>query len=116
MSAICSPAIAVWTGGSIEVKASASSGVALTGLKLWGNGAVFGTVPCSGTTCTADVWWVTGSLAPAAYQVQVVATDSETSLSSRYFISTLSAHCLTPLAFSCQRRRYSASEIASLLT
>ena len=73
---ITSPTSGVWTGGSIEVKATATDSVALTSLKLWGNGAVFGTVPCSATSCAADIWWVTGSLAAAAYQVQATATDS----------------------------------------
>jgi hypothetical protein len=73
---VTSPASGAWTGNSIEIKATASSGAALTNLKFWGNGAVFATVPCSTTSCLGDVWWVTGPLAPAAYQVQVVATDS----------------------------------------
>ena len=73
---ITTPASGAWTGNSIEVKATASGAVALTSLKFWGNGAVFATAPCSATTCSGDIWWVTGSLPPAAYQVQVVATDS----------------------------------------
>src|SRR5207245_935888 len=44
--------------------------------KVWGNGGVVATIPCSGTTCTGDIWWVTGSLPAAAYQIQVVATDT----------------------------------------
>lgn len=28
----------------------------------YGNGAVFATLPCSGTTCSGNAWWATGSL------------------------------------------------------
>jgi len=37
---------------------------------------VFATIPCSGTACSGNVWWATGALAPAAYEVQAVATDT----------------------------------------
>ena len=73
---ITSPPDGAWTGGSIEVFASAGDNVGLTDIKLWGNGSVFGTITCSGTSCSGSIWWVTGSLAPAAYQVQAVATDT----------------------------------------
>ncbi|HYE90108.1 MAG TPA: Ig-like domain-containing protein, partial [Terriglobales bacterium] len=73
---ITSPANNVWIGNSVNIKASASSSAPLVNLKYYGNGGVFATVPCSGTTCTGDIWWVTGPLPNAKYMVQVVATDS----------------------------------------
>jgi len=73
---ITKPANGAWTGNSIEISATASDNVAVASLAFWGNGGVFGTVTCGGTPCTGTVTWVTGPLAPAAYQVQVVATDS----------------------------------------
>ncbi|MBM4439373.1 MAG: DUF1929 domain-containing protein [Candidatus Rokubacteria bacterium] len=73
---ITSPANNVWIGNSINIKASASSSAPLVDLKYYGNGGVFATVPCTGTTCAGDIWWVTGPLPNAKYMVQVVATDS----------------------------------------
>src|SRR5205085_1306558 len=73
---ITSPASGTWTGNSIALSASASDNVAVASLKLWGNGAVIATLPCSGATCSGTVTWVTGPLAPAAYQVQAVAMDA----------------------------------------
>src|SRR5207248_3334496 len=73
---ITSPFNGDWIGNSVEVKSTASSSVGLTTLKVWGNGGVVATVTCSGASCTGDSWWVTGSLPPAAYQIQVVATDT----------------------------------------
>jgi len=74
--AITSPSSGTWTGNSITVTATASDNVAVANIKLWANGAVFATIPCSGSTCSGTVTWVTGPLAPAAYQVNAVATDS----------------------------------------
>src|SRR5204862_4905498 len=68
------PQTGAWTGNSIHVAAT-GSGTALTSVKLYGNGGVFFTQPCSGTSCTADTWWTTGALPQGAYQVQAVATD-----------------------------------------
>jgi subtilisin family serine protease len=73
---ITSPASGAWTGNSIALSASATDNVAVASVKLWGNGAVIATLPCSGATCSGTVTWVTGPLAPAAYQVQAVATDA----------------------------------------
>ena len=73
---IHAPANGAWTGNSIRVTASASDDAAVKDIKLWGNGAVFGTIPCSGTTCSGTVSWITGSLPPAAYEVNAVATDT----------------------------------------
>jgi hypothetical protein len=73
---ITKPANGVWTGNSIGVSATASSGAPLVNIKFWGNGSVFATATCSTTTCNTDVGWVTGPLMPAAYQIQAVATDS----------------------------------------
>jgi hypothetical protein len=74
--AITSPASGVWTGNSIGITASATDNVGLVNIKLWGNGAVFATIPCSGTTCTGKVWWLTGPLPSAAYEVNAVASDA----------------------------------------
>ena len=73
---ITSPFNGDWIGNSVEIKSTASSSVGLASLKVWGNGGVVASVPCSGTTCNGDVWWITGSLPPAAYQIQVVAIDT----------------------------------------
>jgi hypothetical protein len=73
---ITSPTGNVWTGNSINISASASDNVKLASIKLWGNGAVFATFPCSAATCSGTVTWVTGSLPPAAYEVNAVATDA----------------------------------------
>ena len=74
---ITSPASGVWTGNSIGISVSAADDVGVTSVKLWGNGAVFATIPCSGTSCSGKVWWVTGSLPSAAYEVNAVATDTD---------------------------------------
>ena len=73
---ITAPASGVWTGNSIQISASASDNVGLATIKLWGNGGVFGTLTCSGTTCSGTVTWITGPLPPGAYEVKAVATDS----------------------------------------
>jgi hypothetical protein len=73
---ITSPSGNVWTGNSINIAASATDNVGLANIKLWGNGAVFATLSCSGTTCSGNTWWITGSLPPAAYEVNAVATDT----------------------------------------
>ena len=73
---ITKPTSNVWTGNSINIAASATDTVGLTNIKLWGNGGVFATLPCSGTTCSGNAWWVTGSLPAAAYEVNAVATDT----------------------------------------
>jgi hypothetical protein len=73
---ITAPTGNVWTGNSINIAASATDNVGLANIKLWGNGGVFATLPCSGATCSGDVWWITGSLPPAAYEVNAVATDT----------------------------------------
>ena len=51
-----------WVGGSTHIVAVANSSVGLATLKFWGNGGIFATVTCSGTSCTGDVWWNTGPL------------------------------------------------------
>jgi len=73
---ITSPSSGAWTGNSIEVKASATDNVKLFKIELWGNGAIFGTIPCNTATCSGGVWWKTGPLPPAQYEVQAVATDT----------------------------------------
>jgi hypothetical protein len=73
--AIMKPSNGAWTGASINVAVTASDDAGLKDIKLWGNGTVFGTIPCSGTTCSGNVWWSTGPLPPAAYEVNAVATD-----------------------------------------
>src|SRR5688572_23962720 len=73
---ITAPTSGVWTGNSINIAASATDNVGLTNIKLWGNGGVFATLPCSGTSCSGNVWWLTGSLPAAAYEVNAVATDT----------------------------------------
>jgi len=75
-AAITSPKSGVWTGNSIEVRASATDDVKLARIQLWGNGAVFGTIPCTGASCSGAVRWQTGALPRAAYEVQAVATDA----------------------------------------
>jgi hypothetical protein len=72
---ITAPASGVWIGNSIGISVSASDNTGLVNVKLWGNGAVFATIPCSGTTCSGKVWWITGSLPSAAYEVNAVAMD-----------------------------------------
>jgi hypothetical protein len=54
---------------------TASDNVGVVNVKLWGNGSVFATIPCSGTSCSGTEWWTTGPLPPAAYEVNAVATD-----------------------------------------
>src|SRR5205823_9012572 len=73
---ITSPASGTWTGNSIALSASASDNVAVASLKLWGNGAVIRTEERRGGTGRGTVTWVTGPMAPAAYQVQAVAMDA----------------------------------------
>jgi hypothetical protein len=73
---ITKPSNGAWTGASIGVGASASDNVALKDIKLWGNGVVFATIPCSGATCSGSVTWTTGPLPPGAYEINAVATDT----------------------------------------
>jgi hypothetical protein len=72
---ITAPTSGVWTGNSIQVGAAASGG-SLARLELWGAGRAFATIPCSGGSCSGSTWWITGPLAPAAYQVSAVAVDT----------------------------------------
>jgi Bacterial Ig domain len=72
---ITQPTGNVWTGNSIQVGASAT-GVSLVRIDLWGNGGIFASIPCSGSSCSGSTWWSTGSLATAAYQVNAVAVDA----------------------------------------
>ena len=73
---ITTPTTNVWTGNSIQVGASATDNKALSRIELWGAGTKFATFPCSGTSCAGSTWWITGSLATAAYQVNAVAVDT----------------------------------------
>jgi Domain of unknown function (DUF1929)/PKD domain/Bacterial Ig domain len=73
---ITAPTSGVWTGNSINIAASATDNAGLVSIKLWGNGGVFATFPCSGTTCSGNVWWITGSLPAGAYEVNAVALDT----------------------------------------
>ena len=73
---ITSPSGNVWTGNSIGFSVTASDNVGLVSIKLWGNGAVFATINCSGTTCSGNTGWLTGPLPQAAYQVHAVALDT----------------------------------------
>ena len=72
---ITSPPSGVWTGNSLDFKASATDNVGLARIEFWGNGRVFGTIPCSSTSCSGLVTWITGQLPKAAYQVTAVAQD-----------------------------------------
>ena len=74
--AITSPPTNTWTGNSIVFSVTASDNVGLVKIDLWGNGAVFGTLACSGTTCSGNKGWYTGPLPRAAYEVHAVATDT----------------------------------------
>ena len=73
---ITSPASGVWTGNSIQIFASATDNLALNRIELWGAGTKFATFACSGTTCSGNIWWVTGSLPAAGYVVNAVAVDA----------------------------------------
>jgi len=73
---ILKPSDTAWTGNSIDIAAMATDDKGLQHIELWGDGAVFGTIPCSGTTCSGTILWITGPLPPAAYEVNAVATDS----------------------------------------
>ena len=54
-----------WTGNSLHIVATASGGsTALTSVKIYGNGGVVLQTTCSGTSCTLDDWWTTGTLSP----------------------------------------------------
>src|SRR5919198_406136 len=75
--AITGPSSGAWTGNSIHVVATASDDVGVTSLKLYGNGGIALQKSCNGTTCTIDDWWVTGSLAAGAYEMNAVAIDVE---------------------------------------
>jgi hypothetical protein len=66
-----------WTGNTLHIAATASGGTtALTSVKIYGNGGVVLETTCSGTSCTLDDWWTTGTLSPGGYQIQAVATNS----------------------------------------
>jgi Bacterial Ig domain len=69
------PTGSVWTGNSIQVGAQATDNVGLARLEIWGAGKIITTATCSTTTCATSIWWITGTLAPAAYQVNAVAVD-----------------------------------------
>ena len=73
---ITSPGNGAWTGNSIHVVAAGTDNAAMASLKVYGNGGVILQKTCSGTSCTIDDWWVTGTLAAGAYQIQAVATDA----------------------------------------
>src|SRR5205814_1490122 len=75
-AAITAPSNGAWTGNSIHIVATASDNVGLASVKIYGNGGVILQTTCSGTSCTLDNWWTTGALAPGAYQIQAVATDT----------------------------------------
>jgi len=45
-------------------------------IQLYGDGALFSTVPCSGATCAGTVLWLTGGLAAGQHQLTAVATDT----------------------------------------
>jgi hypothetical protein len=69
------PTGTVWTGNSIEVGAQATDNVGLARIELWGGGKSFATFPCSTTTCTGSIWWITGTLPAGSYQVNAIAVD-----------------------------------------
>ncbi|HYF01237.1 MAG TPA: SBBP repeat-containing protein, partial [Planctomycetota bacterium] len=69
-------AASVWTGNSLVVGAKATDESGLVNIKLWANGGVIATFPCSGTTCSGTINWSTGPLPPGAYELNAVATDS----------------------------------------
>jgi len=74
---ITTPTGNVWTGNSINIVAAATDNVGLSKIELWGNGVAFRTVTCTGSSCnTGTVWWSTGPLTGAAYQVHAVAYDT----------------------------------------
>jgi hypothetical protein len=66
----------VWTGNSIDVSARASDNVAVTSIRLYGDGTLFATLPCNGPTCSGTALWLTGSLASGQHTITAVATDS----------------------------------------
>lgn len=75
--AITSPASGAWTGNSIMVSAAAAANVTVSTLQFYGDGSLFGTVSCPGSTrCSGTVQWLTGSLASGSHTVTAVATDS----------------------------------------
>jgi hypothetical protein len=43
---------------------------------VFGNGSLVQTVPCSGTTCSAVVWWITGPLPSGKHTITATATDT----------------------------------------
>jgi hypothetical protein len=65
----------VWTGNSINVAARATDNVGLARIELWGAGKAFATLPCSTTSCSGSIWWITGPLPRGAYVVNAVAVD-----------------------------------------
>jgi hypothetical protein len=75
-ASIVSPASGVWTGNSLDITAQASDNVRVTSIRLYGNGVLFGTIPCSATYCKGTVLWLTGSLPSGTHTVKALATDS----------------------------------------
>jgi hypothetical protein len=73
---ITNPPNGAWTGNSIDVHVSGTDAVGLVNLKVFGNGSLVQTVPCSGTTCSAVVWWITGPLPSGKHTITATATDT----------------------------------------
>jgi hypothetical protein len=73
------PSNKISVGRSIKVAPVADDDTGLEKIELWGNGAVFATVPCApaSTSCSGTLWWATGALAPGAYEIRAVAVDVE---------------------------------------
>jgi hypothetical protein len=73
--AITSPRSGVWTGNSLLIAVSATGNTALRDIRLSADGTEFGTVPCSGTSCSGSVWWLSGPYPSGTHTVTAVATD-----------------------------------------
>src|SRR5205085_7252083 len=74
---ITMPGNPAWTGNSLHVMATATSGGApIATIKLYGNGGVFPYATLFRSSCTLDDWWNTGPLPNGGYQIQAVATDT----------------------------------------
>jgi hypothetical protein len=72
---ITSPTTGAWTGNSINIAMQAASTAGVARIELWGSGKVMTTVACSGTTCTGNYRWMSGSAAKGAYLINAVAYD-----------------------------------------